>query len=271
MREESSAAPVRQGRTDGGMAHDVFISYSSKDKPTADAVCATLEANAIRCWIAPRDVLPGMEWGAAIVDAIHHSQVMVMVFSSRANDSKHIKREVERAVNRGVVIIPFRIEEVVPSASLEYFIGNVHWLDALTTPLEQHLQALADKVRLLLLQIRKGPEPRPDVAPNVRDEVTELLDHVGKPKGAERHVDGRILGLMGGGTLDAGAADRVADPPPAVARFCTQCGAANTRALKFCTGCGHSLATDLTVCGRCGARNSVGMTSCTRCGNTLAK
>jgi hypothetical protein len=45
------------------MARDVFISYSSKDKPTADAVCATLEANGIRCWIAPRDVVPGSDWG----------------------------------------------------------------------------------------------------------------------------------------------------------------------------------------------------------------
>lgn len=96
------------------MAHDVFISYSSKDKPTADAVCATLEANAIRCWIAPRDVLPGMEWGGAIVDAIHNSQIMVMVFSSRANDSKHIKREVERAVNRGVCWVLFRDSVLVP-------------------------------------------------------------------------------------------------------------------------------------------------------------
>ena len=255
------------------MAHDVFISYSSKDKPTADAACATLEANGIRCWIAPRDVLPGMEWGGAIVAAIHASQVMVMVFSSRANDSKHIKREVERAVNRGVAIIPFRIEDVSPSASLEYFIGNVHWLDALTTPLEQHLQALADKVRLLLLQIRRGPEPRPDVAPNVRDEVTELLDHVAKPKDAERRVQGRILGLAGAGVLDGSAAERRAGPPQvdAVARFCTRCGTANTRALKFCTNCGHSLAADLRVCGRCGARNSAGTRSCTKCGNTLSE
>ena len=28
------------------MAHDVFISYSSKDKPVADAVCAGLEGEA---------------------------------------------------------------------------------------------------------------------------------------------------------------------------------------------------------------------------------
>src|SRR5713101_8280389 len=48
------------------MAHDVFISYSSKDKPVADAVCAGLEGRGIRCWAAPRDILPGSDWGAAI-------------------------------------------------------------------------------------------------------------------------------------------------------------------------------------------------------------
>jgi hypothetical protein len=44
------------------MAHDVFISYSSKDKPTADAACAILESKGIRCWIAPRDILPSADW-----------------------------------------------------------------------------------------------------------------------------------------------------------------------------------------------------------------
>jgi hypothetical protein len=36
------------------MAHDVFISHSSEDKPAADAVCAILEESEVRCWIAPR-------------------------------------------------------------------------------------------------------------------------------------------------------------------------------------------------------------------------
>lgn len=44
------------------MAHDIFISYSTQDKAVADAVCATLEKNKIRCWIAPRDVIPGMSY-----------------------------------------------------------------------------------------------------------------------------------------------------------------------------------------------------------------
>lgn len=227
------------------MAHDVFISYSSRDKTTADAVCATLEANGIRCWIAPRDVLPGMEWSAAIVNAIHQGQVMVMVFSSQANASKHIKREVERAVDKGLAIIPFRIENVVPSDSLEYFIGSVHWLDALTTPLEQHLQALADKVRLLLLQIRKAPDARPDIAPRVHDDVAHLLDQVSKAPKAKRAP---AATRPEAGADDPAPGATTAAPPrtAAVARFCTRCGTPNTDALKFCTQCGNALTLDPT-------------------------
>jgi biotin transporter BioY len=134
------------------VSHDVFISYSSADKPTADAVCATLESRGIRCWIAPRDVLPGMDWASAIIDAIHESRVMVLVYSAKANDSQQIKREVERAVNRGIAVIPFRIEDVPMSKTLEYFISTPHWLDALTPPLQQHLERLAETTRLILEQ-----------------------------------------------------------------------------------------------------------------------
>jgi hypothetical protein len=125
------------------MAHDVFISHSAKDKATADAVCAMLESNGIRCWIAPRDVLASMEWGEAIIDAIEQCRIMVLVFTANANASPQIRREVERAVNRGVAILPLRMEDVLPGKSLEYFIGNVHWLDALSPPFEAHLTNLA--------------------------------------------------------------------------------------------------------------------------------
>jgi len=65
------------------MAHDVFISYSSKDKAVADAVCASLEARKIRCWIAPRDVLPGEEYAEALIESLNQSRLMVLVFSAK--------------------------------------------------------------------------------------------------------------------------------------------------------------------------------------------
>ncbi len=132
------------------MAHDVFISHSAKDKPVADAVCATLENGGVRCWIAPRDIVPGTQWGEAIIDAISSSHVMVLVFSSNANESQQIIREVERAVSKGIPVIPFRVEDVDPNKSLEYFISAPHWLDALTPPLEKHLGQLLSTIKLLL-------------------------------------------------------------------------------------------------------------------------
>jgi tetratricopeptide (TPR) repeat protein len=132
------------------MAHDVFISYPHEDKTTADAACATLEAAGIRCWIAPRDVEPGAEWAASIIDAINSCRAMLLIFSANANRSRQVHREVEKAFDREVPVIPFRIESVRPEKSLDYYLGAVHWLDALSPPIEAHLHRLREKLELLL-------------------------------------------------------------------------------------------------------------------------
>ena len=139
------------------MAHDVFICYASPDKAIADAVCATLEASRIRCWVAPRDVLPGMGYAEALIESISESRMMLLVFSSNSNSSPQVLREVERATSKGIPILPFRIQDVPLSRSMEYFISTHHWLDALTPPLERHLQHLAETVKLLLARTA-GPE-----------------------------------------------------------------------------------------------------------------
>ena len=77
-----------------------------------EAVCTALEGRGLRCWIAPRDIIPGIGWAKSIVRAIGQSRIMVLVFSENANTSPQIEREVERAVNKGIPIIPLRIENV---------------------------------------------------------------------------------------------------------------------------------------------------------------
>ncbi len=147
------------------MAHDVFISYSSKDKPAADATCAVLEARGIRCWMAPRDIVPGADWGESIIDAIHGARAMVLVFSTNANNSVQIKREVERAINKAIPVIPLRIENVVPVKSLEYFLSTPHWLDAFSPPLERHLNYLADVIQSVL-DGKPAPQPVKEEEPH---------------------------------------------------------------------------------------------------------
>src|SRR5215471_1403186 len=197
------------------MAHDVFVSYSSRDKLTADAVVARLEAARLRCWIAPRDILPGMEWGEAIIDGINRSRCMVLVFSSSANASPQIRREVERAVNKSLPIIPFRIEEVLPSRSLEYFLSSPHWLDALTPPVEAHIQKLADSIKTLLARLdgddTQAAPPTQPPPKRARVQVQKVIDTMlGRPP---KVVDtGSVPGLA---PAPHGRGRRITRPPAA--------------------------------------------------------
>jgi len=132
------------------MATDVFISHSSSDKQIADTICAFLESKSVSCWIAPRNILPGEEWGDSILRGIQTCQIMVLIFSKAANDSGPVRSEVDRAVNARKVLIPFRIENVAPTGAMEFHIGRRHWLEAYTPPIERHLQLLAHAVHDIL-------------------------------------------------------------------------------------------------------------------------
>jgi hypothetical protein len=135
---------------EGNLAHDVFISHSSKDKVMADAICAGLEARGIRCWIAPRDIEPGEEWTKTIVDAITSCKIFLLVFSDNANNSSQIIKEVDCATSDEKTIIPFRMEDVKPTGSMKYYLGSLHWLDAITPPMEKQIESLADYIAHIL-------------------------------------------------------------------------------------------------------------------------
>jgi hypothetical protein len=128
----------------------VFVSYSQPDRAPALGLVTHLEAHAIDCWVAPRDVEPGSDWAAQIIEAIAAARVMVLVFSASANASPQVRREVERAVHRRVAVLPFRVEDVLPSSSLEYFLSSQHWLDAFPPPLEPHYARLGAYLKSLL-------------------------------------------------------------------------------------------------------------------------
>ena len=128
----------------------VFVSYSQPDREAAYGIVRCLEGEDIECWVAPRDVAPAADWAAEIVEAIAAARVMVLVFSGSANASPQVRREVERAVHRRVAVLPFRVEDVLPSSSLEYFLGSQHWLDAFPPPLEPHYARLCRHLKTFL-------------------------------------------------------------------------------------------------------------------------
>src|SRR5262249_6980479 len=119
--------------------------------PIADIICKRLESSGIRCWIAPRDIEAGSDWTEGIIHGIDSCRVFVLIFSGNANVSEHVRREVAKAFALGLAVIPFRIENAEPSDSLAYFLGTVHWLNAITPPLDRHLEALTKRTKQLLL------------------------------------------------------------------------------------------------------------------------
>lgn len=160
------------------MPHDVFISYSSTDQNAALAVLHGLEAAGVRCWIAPRDIEPGAIWAQAIMEGIVGCRVMVVVFSANANRSAHVINEVDAAVRKGAIIVPFRIEDVMPDGAMEYHLRTRHWLDALTPDLEKHTALLAEQVRSVLTS-HQAPGPTPTAPP--KPFPADLVEHRRRP------------------------------------------------------------------------------------------
>ena len=125
----------------------VFLSYSTVDKASADALLKGLESKGVRVWMAPRDVRPGSDYSEAIQDAIETSSAVVAVVSDSANLSRHVKAEIEIAFSRGKPLFPVRFHEVEPAKGLALFLGLRHWTDLFGGNQNSNLDRLATELR----------------------------------------------------------------------------------------------------------------------------
>lgn len=153
------------------MAQAVFICHIPKDAQVAEVVCASLEETGIHCWMAYRDVPPGVDYGHAVMEAIDRCQMVLLIFSAAANESLQVRREIERAVHQGKAIVPLRIEDVAPSGALDYFLGTVRWIDWIAPPLERPLGELRRIVQSRLIVTLGSPpsaQPQPVGSPSTQ-------------------------------------------------------------------------------------------------------
>ena len=137
------------------MGFDVFISYSTSDTEYAQAVCAGLEKRNLVCWIAPRDIPTGETWAEAISDGIKHACAFLLILSRKSNASRQVARELALAGDCDQQFFCLRVENVRPRKELVYYLINIQWQDAFTTPDEEALDILADRLRL-----KKAPKTR---------------------------------------------------------------------------------------------------------------
>ncbi len=187
------------------MAHDVFISYSHKDKAIADAICARLEQDGSRCWYAPRDIRAGADWAASIIDAIEASKVMVLVFTDSSNASQQVLREINNAVAAGVVLVPYKLTANPPNRGMQYYLSTVHWLDAMDGPQEKRITELSDLVRTILNKETEGDtgkviSPPPPPVPTPKKSRLPLIAGISAGALALAALILWLAGAFGGGT-----------------------------------------------------------------------
>ena len=110
---------------------DVFISHSSKDEEIADKVVKYLEGRGLSCWTAPRDIVPGTDWAAAINTAITASKVFLIIYTANSAESGQVAREVSLAENRpGVFVVPYKTDDTPLKGSFEYYLTGSHFIAA---------------------------------------------------------------------------------------------------------------------------------------------
>ena len=130
------------------MEHHVFISHSSSDAAIANAICHYLEADGIRCWIAPRDIRSS-DWAGSIMKGIQQSDVFVVIISHNSIPSPEVIKEVTEATRVCRYILPFKVDQEMLNDRLRYHLAPCHWLDAVNPPLERHIEALKARIHNL--------------------------------------------------------------------------------------------------------------------------
>ena len=154
------------------MGHDIFVSYSTKDKLFVDALVNKLEYNKLRCWYAPRDIPAGVTWPSAITHAIKNTPVMLLVFSGAANESQEVSRELTMASNYKSLVIPVRIENISPGIEFEYHLTNRHWLDVYDLELDAAISRVVEGLQRYSPLFQKQQEQPPKAAPTAAKNPT---------------------------------------------------------------------------------------------------
>ena len=85
---------------------------------------------------------------------------MLLVFTSNANNSDEIKKELVLAGRHHVTVVPVRVEDVVPNDAFSYEFATRQWID-LFKNWEQEIELLVIAARARLVQTSSLTGRRP--------------------------------------------------------------------------------------------------------------
>ena len=160
------------------MSAPVFLSFASSDRKAAETICKAVEQRGFECWIATRNIAPGDNFQESITRAIRTAKVMILVFSAHANNSLEVKKEIALAGRYNVIVVPVRVEDVVPNDALSYELAVRQWIDL--------FDDWENAIERLILQVSTVVQAIPAAAAPAGTRLSEPDSPQPEPKPADR-------------------------------------------------------------------------------------
>ena len=132
-----------------------FISYSSKNQASADAMRNLLQKKYIEIWMAPYDIPAGSEYAEVLYDALSNCSCLVLLLTDNAQNSPWVKKEVNIAISEGKTIIPVKLEDVELNRSMKLYLQDqqivpVHILDEESEEIQKVLKSVIAQTGLII-------------------------------------------------------------------------------------------------------------------------
>lgn len=105
-----------------------FISHHSSQEKTARHLKTVLERSGVTGWMAPDDIDPGVAFDQAIIEQVERSDLIILLFCAKSDQSRHVKRELMMAENNKKLIYPVRLEDI-DAKGLAYWLNDYQWID----------------------------------------------------------------------------------------------------------------------------------------------
>ena len=152
------------------MNHDVFISYSRKDKEQAEALCKVLSAAGVKYWI-DLSIGGSTNFLTEITRRIKDCNVLIFIASANSAASKFTQKEILYAIKHNKTILPYKIGEFQfeDNDELDFIFTNVQWvesLDAVVSALNN--MGLTNKTTGEVVVPKPQPKPQPKPAPTTK-------------------------------------------------------------------------------------------------------
>jgi len=136
----------------------VFISYASPDREEANTLSEWMWQHGIACWLDHQNLRGGAGFDPQIDAAIRATEILVVLLSRRAVESRYVGHEVSLAIGADKVILYFRLEDLALKelgAPFNVKSSRHHLADKLGAPREDRYQALLRDIRFHLGRRRR--------------------------------------------------------------------------------------------------------------------